>query len=195
MTLSWWPILIDWKWLSGVWRENVVMDYPHLSKVQKGRWWYKCQVFVTQGSQKNVLGRVSVLRIFDVQGNLLPIAAQQIAPKLKGINNKRLWSLSFCGSEIWVWLCLVLWSKVPHRLSPGVTRGHGHLGVHLILAGGGSISKQTHLAVNRLWLLLAVGQSYSFVHMDLSMWQLPSTRDSKRGHATWKPQSLCNLIF
>lgn len=64
------------------------MDYPHPSEVQKGRWWYRSQVFVTEGSQKNVLGRVSVLRIFDVPGNLLPMAAHQITPKFRGINNK-----------------------------------------------------------------------------------------------------------
>lgn len=50
------------------------MDYSHLPDIQKGKW-YKCQVFVMQGSEKNVLERVSVLRIFDVQDNSLPIAA------------------------------------------------------------------------------------------------------------------------
>lgn len=62
--------------------------------------------------------------------------------------------------------------------------GHSHLKV---LMGGGT-SKVTHLA--GFWLEIAVPD-----HVDPAVGLWASTKESKRGHETGKPRSVCNLVL
>lgn len=94
---------------------------------------------------------------------LLP---NKLPPNLGNSHNKHLWSPSFYGSGIWMWLSWVLWSEVPHRLNQGVTGCLCHLSVHLSvwLEEDPLLRRLTWLltASDPCWLLARVSSSFTW---------------------------------
>lgn len=104
----------------------MVIDYSQLPQVQKGKWWYKCRVFVTQGPEKNVLGRVLVL-IYRVISYLLMF--NKLLPNFTASNN--IYDLPVSVGQESMQLSWVTWFGVSHRPNQAVSRGCSHLNVRL----------------------------------------------------------------